>query len=96
MSKVHFELDLFEAYTKGYLEAAGDVLTDAEKEYLPWGAKIITLECGMRFLTDHLNGDRYFHIHREGHNLDRARTQFRLVECMEKNWDAMVEIVKNA
>ena len=60
------------------------------------GAKLMTLECGMRFLADYLNGDKYFKVHREGHNLDRARTQFALVADMEKKWDAMMEIVRNA
>ena len=96
LSRVTMSLELFETYTEGFLSACAARLTQAEIDTLPLGAKLMTLECGMRFLTDHLNGDRYFHIHREGHNLDRARTQFRLVECMEKNWDAMVEIVKNA
>ena len=96
LSRVAFSLPMFKAYVSGYLRGLGGELTRRELDLLPLGAKLMTLECGMRFLTDHLNGDRYFHIHREGHNLDRARTQFRLVECMEKNWDAMVEIVKNA
>ena len=63
---------------------------------LPMGAKLMTLECGMRFLADHLNGDVYFKVHRPGHNLDRARTQFKLVRHMEENWDKMLEIVANA
>ena len=93
LSKVHFELDLFEIYTRGFLEAAGDALTAAEKEYMPWGAKLMTLECGIRFLTDYLEGDHYFRIHREGQNLDRCRTQFKLVSEMEANWDKMKAIV---
>ena len=76
------------------MEAAGDALTPLEKEYLPWGAKLMTLECGIRFLTDYLEGDHYFKTHREGHNLDRCRTQFKLVQDMEANWDAMNAIVK--
>lgn len=93
LSKVNFELDLFEIYTKGFLEAAGDTLTAAEKENLPWGAKLMTLECGIRFLTDYLEGDHYFRIHREGQNLDRSRTQFKLVSDMEACWDEMNAIV---
>ena len=58
------------------------------------GAKVMTYECGMRFLTDYLQGDHYFKIHREGHNLDRARTQFKLVEDMEAKWDTMAKIVR--
>ena len=87
---------MFEAFVKGYLSEAGAALGARERELLPMGAKLMTLECGMRFLADHLNGDKYFKVHREGHNLDRARTQFALVADMEKKWDAMQEIVKNA
>ena len=72
----------------------GDVLTDAEKEYLPWGAKIITLECGMRFLTDYLQGDVYFKTQYPHHNLVRCRTQFKLVAEMEEHFDEMKAIVK--
>ena len=94
LSLVSMDLGLFEAFTKGFLETAGEVLTPLEKETLSWGAKLMTLECGMRFLTDYLEGDHYFKVHRPGHNLDRTRTQFKLVEDMEKKWDAMAEIVK--
>ena len=94
LSKVNFDIDLFEAYTKGYLEVVGKVLTPGEIENLPMGAKIITLEIGIRFLTDYLSGDIYFKTHREGHNLDRCRTQFKLVSDMEKNWGQMTQVVK--
>ena len=94
LAKVHFDLELFEAYTCGYLEAAGDVLTPAEKEYLPWGAKLITLECGIRFLTDYLQGDDYFKTQYPTHNLVRCRTQFKLVEEMEQAFGRMQDIVK--
>ena len=94
LGKVHFDLGLFEAYTKGYLEAAGTVLTEKEKEYLPWGAKLMTLECGIRFLTDYLQGDTYFKVSRPLQNLERARTQFKLVADMEAAWDQMNAIVK--
>lgn len=94
LSKVKLEPELFQVYTKGYLEVAGSSLTDPEIECLPWGAKLMTLECGIRFLADYLNGDIYFKIHREAHNLDRARTQFKLVEDMERQWKVMGEIVK--
>lgn len=86
-------LELFEAYTRGYLKGCGGSLTAQEMRMLPMGAKLMTLECGMRFLTDYLQGDTYFRIHREGHNLDRARTQFKLVRDMEEKWDALEEIV---
>ena len=87
-------MDLFEIYVKGFLEGCGGSLTPREVELLPMGAKVMTYECGMRFLTDYLEGDHYFKIHREGHNLDRARTQFKLVEDMENKWDTMMEIVR--
>ena len=94
LEKVHFDLELFEAYTKGYLETAGSALTDMEKEYLPWGAKMMTLECGIRFLTDYLQGDTYFKVTHSTHNLERARTQFKLVSEMEAHWEEMGAIVK--
>ncbi len=94
LSKVNFDMELFEAYTKGYLETAGDVLTAKEKEYLAWGARIITLECGIRFLTDYLRGDEYFKTQYPTHNLVRARTQFKLAADMEAGFDEMNEIVK--
>ncbi len=89
MSKVNFRLDLYEIYLQAYLEACGDRLTDAERDHLAWGARMMTLECGIRFLTDFILGDTYFSTHRPGHNLDRARTQFKLVEQMEEQWDGM-------
>ena len=93
LSKVNFDIDLFSVYTAAFLGEAGGALTPAEVRYLPWGAKLMTLECGMRFLTDHLEGDGYFHISRPGQNLDRARTQFKLVADMEAQWDQMNAIV---
>lgn len=93
LSKVNFELGLFECYTRGFLGECGALMTDNEKKMLPVGAMMMTFECGMRFLTDHLNGDTYFKIHREGHNLDRCRTQFKLVSDMEKARDEMDRIV---
>lgn len=93
LSKVSCDLNLFEWFVKGYLEGCANSLTPREVELLPMGAKIMTLECGIRFLTDYLEGDVYFKIHREGHNLDRARTQLRLVRDMEVQWNRLVEIV---
>jgi len=92
LSLVKLDLRLYEMFTKGYLEACGDALTDTEIEYLPIGAKMLTLECGMRFLTDYLDGDVYFKTQYDDHNLVRCRTQFKLVESMEENWDKMIEI----
>ena len=92
-SKVHFDLHLYEVFAKGYLSTAGSTMHTAEKKSLAWGAKLMTLECGIRFLTDYLEGDHYFHIARPNHNLDRARTQFTLVRQMEDVFDQMLEIV---
>ena len=93
LSKVNLDVDLFAVYTAAFLEGTGGSLTDAEIAYLPWGAKLMTLECGIRFLTDHLEGDVYFHIARERQNLDRCRTQFKLVHDMEEHWDELEAIV---
>ena len=84
LNKVSVSLEYYNAYNDGFLEEAGGMMRDLEKELLPMGAKTMMLECGMRFLTDHLSGDHYFKIHRTGHNLDRARTQFKLARDMEK------------
>lgn len=93
LDRVTLSLPLYRIYTEGFLSACGESLTALEKETLPLGAKLMTLECGVRFLTDYLAGDHYFHIDREGHNLDRCRTQFVLVADMERKWDAMREAV---
>ena len=94
LSKVNLDMDLYARYTRGFLEGAKGGLTEAELEYLPWGAKLMTLECGIRFLTDYLVGDQYFHISYPEQNLDRTRTQFKLVADMEARWDEMHQIVK--
>ena len=94
LTKVNFDIDLYRIYTRGFLEGAQGGLTDAELEYLPWGAKLMTLECGIRFLTDYLDGDNYFHIRYADQNLDRCRTQFKLVSDMEEQWDEMHKIVR--
>ncbi|MFA7672590.1 MAG: aminoglycoside phosphotransferase family protein [Clostridia bacterium] len=93
LSKVHFLIDNFRIFTKGYLDSIGRNITEEEVALLAFSVKLITLEIGMRFLTDHINGDIYFGIHREGHNLDRARTQFNLVREIEENMDLMISIV---
>ena len=94
LSKVNLDVELFETYTAAFLGEAGEALTGAEIRYLPWGAKLMTLECGIRFLTDYLEGDSYFHISRPGQNLDRARTQCKLVADMEEHWDELNAIVE--
>ena len=93
LTKVQMDLDLFRTYTEGFLKACPG-LTVKEREMLPMGAKLMTLECGVRFLTDYLDGDHYFAIHREKQNLDRARSQFCLVADMESKWEKMHAIVR--
>ena len=92
LDKMEMSLERFRVFTRGYVRACPG-LTQKELELLPLGAKVMTMECGVRFLTDHIDGDNYFSIHREGQNLDRARTQFKLVADMERKWDKMKEIV---
>ena len=94
LSKVSCDLELFEAYVKGFVEGCAGALTEMELKMLPMGAILMTFECGIRFLTDYLEGDHYFKIHRDQHNLDRCRTQFKLVWDMEAKLEQMNEIVK--
>lgn len=96
LDKVHFDISLFEAYAKGFCGAVKGRITKAEKELLPYGAYLMTAECGMRFLTDYLSGDTYFATKYEGHNLVRCRTQLRLAEEMEKRFAEMLAIVERA
>lgn len=96
LSKVSLNMELFRIYTKGFIEGCGNRLTRRELELLPMGAKIMTYECGMRFLTDYLQNDVYFKTSRPGQNLDRARSQFKLVEDMENKWDLMNETIQMA
>ena len=93
LDKVQFDLTKFEAFTAAFLEELGDSMTARERELLPLSALIITVEQGTRFLADHLDGDLYYHIHRENHNLDRARTQLKLAAEIEKLLPKMQEIV---
>ena len=94
LSKVHLDLELYAAFTEGFLSACGRDLTEAELETLPEGARLMTLECGVRFLTDYLDGDVYFHTSRPEHNLDRTRTQLALVREMETNEDRIRQIIR--
>lgn len=94
LDKVWVDLDLFRSYTKGFLEGCGGLLSDDEIMLMPEGAKMMTLECGMRFLTDYLSGDTYFKTAYSEHNLVRARTHIKLVSDMEKHWDELKQIVK--
>ena len=95
LGKVHFNEKAFEAFTKGYLSEVKGVLTEKELELLPFGVRLMTYECGIRFLTDYLNGDTYFKIHREHHNLDRARNQFKLVADLAAKEESMKAFVRS-
>lgn len=94
LSKVNVSLELFDAFSEGFVKGLNGSLTEAEVLALPMGALVITLETGMRFLTDYLDGDVYFRCGYPEHNLDRARNQFKLVSDMENKMDQMVEIIK--
>lgn len=94
LDKVHFSHPLFDVYSKGFLGALNGTLSDKEVESMPLGSIMMTFECGMRFLTDYLDGDNYFKVSRDKHNLIRCRTQFRLVDEMEKAQDEMLKTVK--
>ena len=94
LSKISCDLELFALYTKGFTEGCEGSLTEKEIRMLPMGAKIMTLECGIRFLTDYLEGDHYFKVNYPEHNLDRCRTQFCMVKDMEDKWKDMQDIVE--
>ena len=93
LTKVFCDVNLFEQYTKGFLEACGDALTELEKDLLPFGAYLMTLECGMRFLTDYLSGDTYFKIHYPDQNLRRCRTQLNLAADIQTKFETLSAIV---
>lgn len=94
LSKVHFSLEKFKTYAAGYLDGCGGMLKNSEIMLLPEGAKMMTIECGMRFLADYLDGDTYFKTAYAEHNLVRCRTQLKLVSEMEENWDEMKNTVE--
>lgn len=96
LSKVEMRMDMFEALVGGYLATAGGFLTPLEKDQLVFSARLITFEMGIRFLADHLAGDRYYKVHRPGQSADRARVQFKLVESFERNEAAMRKVVESA
>jgi aminoglycoside phosphotransferase (APT) family kinase protein len=93
LSKVNLQFPLFEALARGYLTSAAGFLTKEEKKHLAFSGKLITFEIGLRFLTDYLSGDTYFKVHREGHNLDRCRTQFKMVASIEQQEEQMVKLI---
>jgi len=93
LRKVRMQMPMFEAITKGYMSAAGKFLNATERSLIAFAGKLITFTIGLRFLTDFLNGDTYFRIHRPGHNLDRCRTQFKLVQSIEEQEEEMQKFV---
>ena len=93
LSKVGFDIGMFTAFADGFLTGTGGQLMDSEIMLMPEGAKMMTVECGMRFLTDYLQGDTYFKTKYADHNLVRCRTQFKLVADMERDWETMKQIV---
>ena len=95
LSRVQMQFPMFEAVVRGYLSSAGEFLTKAEQQHLVFSGKLITFEIGIRFLTDFLNGDTYFKVHRAQHNLDRCRTQFKLVESIERQEEEMSRLVES-
>jgi len=93
LSKVRLDINLFKAYAEGYLSETGDTINDVEKEYLSFAPKLITYTIGVRFLTDFIDGDHYFKIHHELHNIQRARAQLQLVKSMEEHYGEMQQII---
>lgn len=94
LSKVSMDISLFKAYADGYLSETRDTLNDVEKEYLAFGPRLITYTMAVRFLTDYLDGDNYYKIHHENHNLERTKAQLKLVWSMEEQYTEMQEIIK--
>ncbi|MDR2887108.1 MAG: aminoglycoside phosphotransferase family protein [Bacteroidales bacterium] len=94
LSKIEMNIELFEAYTGGYLSETGNTLNEVEKEYLAFAPKLITYTMGIRFLTDYIDGDNYYKIHHPHHNLQRSRAQLKLVKSMEQQHSAMKKIIE--
>ena len=93
LSKMNLDLNLFEVYTRGFFEGCGGSMTECEIDMLPMGAKTMTLENGMRFLADYIEGDIYYRIHYPMQNLNRARAQYKLIRDMERDWEKMHQII---
>jgi Ser/Thr protein kinase RdoA (MazF antagonist) len=94
LSKIKMDINLFEAYAKGFLSESGNTLNDTEKEYLAFAPRLITYTIAVRFLTDYIDGDNYFKVHHEHHNLQRARAQLKLVKSMEEQYEEMKTIIR--
>jgi thiamine kinase-like enzyme len=95
LEKVNMNLSLFRAYAEGYLSETGATLNDTEKEYLAFAPRLITYTIAVRFLTDYIDGDNYFKIHHEHHNIQRARAQLKLVRSMEEQYGEMQGIIRS-
>jgi thiamine kinase-like enzyme len=96
LSKVYFDFEKYEAFAKGYLRTLGQYITEEEKDNLAFSCILITFECGIRFLTDYLQGDCYFKTHYDKQNVNRTRTQFKLVADMEERFEEMKQVVRSA
>jgi Ser/Thr protein kinase RdoA (MazF antagonist) len=94
LSKIEMDINLFEAYSKGYLSETKETLNEVEKEHLAFAPRLITYTIAVRFLTDYIDGDQYFKIHHQHHNLQRARAQFKLIKSMEEQYEAMQGIIR--
>ncbi len=94
LCRVSMDIALFEAFSRGFLEETKSFLNNTEIDYLAFSGKLLAFIIGLRFLTDYIDGDRYFKVHRRHHNLDRARAQFKLLQSMEGQYDKMLAIIK--
>jgi hypothetical protein len=94
LTKIRMDINLFKAYSEGYLSETGDTLNEVEKEFLAFAPRLITYTIAVRFLTDFIDGDNYFKIHHEHHNLQRARAQLKLVKSMEEQYEEMKNIIR--
>jgi hypothetical protein len=95
LSRICMQFPMFEALLRGYIQRAGDLLTIREKQLLADAGKVITFENDVRFLSDYLNGDHYYKVHRPGQNLDRCRAQFKLLESIEEQEDQMNRLIES-
>ncbi|MEZ5001320.1 MAG: aminoglycoside phosphotransferase family protein [Bacteroidales bacterium] len=95
LSKVHLRIDIFEAYARGYMEEMKGTLNETEKDYLAYAPSLLTFIMGLRFLTDYIDGDRYYKIQYPDQNLRRARAQFRLIESNESHYEEMKRIISS-
>jgi thiamine kinase-like enzyme len=95
LSKIKMDIDLFGAYARGYLSETSNTLNAIEKEYLAFSPLLMTYEQALRFLTDYVDGDKYYRVHHRHHNIQRTRAQIRLLESMEEQYQEMQNIIRN-